>query len=84
MMKEYLKEKLKVDLDLFKLYVAVILVLAGGIVSLYLRENFGQKQADYYLLILGCGILIFVTIMTSLRYFQIIKDLTQLKNNKNG
>jgi len=78
-MNEYLKEKLKVDLDLFKLYVAIILVLSGGLVSLYLRDKFGEKEADYYLLIWGCVILVFVISIASHRYLQIIKDLKKLK-----
>ena len=82
-MKEYFKEKLKVDLDLFKLYIAVILVLGGGIASLMLRYRFGEKLLDYILSAVGFLFLVFLSIVSINSYIQIRKDLKELKKKKN-
>ena len=81
-MKEYFKEKLKVDLDLFKLYIAVILVMGGGIASLMLRDKFGETKIDYFLSIVGFIFLAFLSIVSINSYIQIRKDLKELKKNK--
>lgn len=78
-MKEYYKEKLKVDLDLFRVYVSIILVLSAGIATLILKESFGVKKADYILTSVGGIFLISLLILAINTYLQIRKDLSELK-----
>jgi len=82
-MKEYFKEKLKVDLDLFKLYIAVILVLGGGLATFALRYRFGENLIDYIISGVGFMFLVFVSIISINSYIHIRKDLKELKKNKN-
>ena len=79
-MKDFYKEKIKVDLDLLKLYSSFILALAAGLVTLVVRTNFGENNADYVFFFIGFLGLIFFSFVSIRYYKQIRKDLHELKN----
>jgi len=78
-MKEYYKEKLKVDLDLFKLFISVIVVLSAGLGTLFLNRNFGESIAELTLFVSGCVFLSGLFILIIVLYFEIRKDLKEIK-----
>lgn len=80
-MKEYYKEKLKIDFDSFKLYITIIVVLLGGLATLILKDNFGDRTVDIVLLYIGVLFLIGLVTICIRTHSKVNKDLNKLKNN---
>ena len=78
-MKQYIEKKLQVDMDFFKINVTIILILIGGLVSLALKDNFGEKTINIVLFILGCVPLLALFSVSIKLYLKIINDLNKLK-----
>lgn len=79
-METYLKEKLKIDLDLFKISITIILILIASILSLILKNDFGEKILYNVLVIIGCTTLLFALIASFNKYLKINKNLKALKH----
>lgn len=75
---EYLKEKIKVELELFKLYMIVLVALAGGIVSLLFNNSFQQSPYYLYILYMGLFFLTLLAIGCLYSYIQVTKNLKKL------
>jgi len=79
-METYLKEKLKVNMDLLKVYVAIMVIFGGSIISLCLKTNFKLTTFELYLIIIGCILLGGFFIATIKSFVNIHKVLNELKN----
>ena len=74
MEKETVKNKLKYELELLKIYAFFIAATGTGIASLILRGNLLENKPEKYLFFLGC--IIFITfVVVSINSFIQIKKL---------
>ncbi|MBW8049231.1 MAG: hypothetical protein FVQ77_02595 [Cytophagales bacterium] len=80
-METYLKEKLKVDMDLLKMFAVIILILGGGIISIFLTNQFILNIYELFLVIFGCILIVVFFIAAVKRYINIHKNLNKLKNS---
>lgn len=78
---EYLKEKIKVELELFKLYMVIIVALAGGLTGLVL--NASNDNLFYSNLFIAAGIFFLTLFMIGAfnSYYIIRKSLKKLEQN---
>ena len=78
-MSDYYKEKLRVDLDLFRNYISIILVLSAGLATLALRDNFWKSEMGFTFLIIGSAVLVFMLTLCIGTYSSIQRDLKEIK-----
>lgn len=79
---EYLKEKIRVELEFFKLYMIVVIALAGGIVSIALKYINESSIGLLFFISLGLFFLSLFIIGVLNSFIQIKRHLKELKKLK--
>ena len=77
--KEIIKEELKTELELFKIYSFILIGLVTGNVSLSFRFISEKTTFVLILLIIGIAALLTTFIRFTRAYFRIIKNIKNLK-----
>lgn len=80
--KEFIKETIKAEIDLLKLFSLFLIGLVSGVSSMLLTESYNKNGLNFTLFILGIIALVLDSFLFTIFVLRIFKHLKQLKNEK--